>query len=144
MTIVELVLSLAAILGAAILFTNAVEILGDRLNLGAGAVGSVLAAVGTALPETMIPLVAILGALLLGTSSAAAGEIGVGAILGAPFLLATLALFIVGAAALGYKERREAGARSRPTGRPPSPTSYSSSCALSRPQRPASFPCLCC
>src|ERR687898_392499 len=83
--------------------------MGDRLNLGAGAVGSVLAAVGTALPETMIPLVAIFGALLLGTSSAATGEIGIGAILGAPFLLATLALFIVGAAALGYKGRRETG-----------------------------------
>ena len=109
MTIIELVLSLAAILGAAILFTNAVEIMGDRLNLGAGAVGSVLAAVGTALPETMIPLVAIFGALLLGTGSAAAGEIGIGAILGAPFLLATLALFIVGVAALGYKGRRETG-----------------------------------
>jgi len=109
LTIIELILSLAAILGAAILFTNAVEIMGDRLNLGAGAVGSVLAAVGTALPETMIPLVAIFGALLLGTDSAAAGEIGIGAILGAPFLLATLALFIVGAAALGYKGRRETG-----------------------------------
>ena len=109
MTIIELVLSLAAILGAAILFTNAVEIMGDRLNLGAGAVGSVLAAVGTALPETMIPLVAIFGALLLGTGGAAAGEIGIGAILGAPFLLATLALFIVGAAAIGYKGRRETG-----------------------------------
>ena len=108
MTIIELVLSLAAILGAAILFTNAVEIMGDRLNLGAGAVGSVLAAVGTALPETMIPVVAILGSVLLGTG-AAAGEIGIGAILGAPFLLATLAVFIVGAAALGYKGRRETG-----------------------------------
>jgi cation:H+ antiporter len=108
-TIIELILSLAAILGAAILFTNAVEIMGGRLNLGAGAVGSVLAAVGTALPETMIPLVAIIGALLLGSSSAAAGEIGIGAILGAPFLLATLALFIVGAAALGYRARRETG-----------------------------------
>ncbi|HEX5913771.1 MAG TPA: hypothetical protein VFY54_11640, partial [Rubrobacter sp.] len=75
MTIIELVLSLVAILGAAILFTNAVEIMGDRLNLGAGAVGSVLAAVGTALPETMIPVVAILGSVLLGTG-AAAGEIG--------------------------------------------------------------------
>ena len=73
MTIIELILSLAAILGAAILFTNAVEIMGDRLNLGAGAVGSVLAAVGTALPETLIPLVAIFGALILGTNSAAAG-----------------------------------------------------------------------
>jgi cation:H+ antiporter len=109
LTIIELVLSLVAILGAAILFTNAVEIMGDRLNLGAGAVGSVLAAVGTALPETMIPLVAILGSLLLGTGSAAAGEIGIGAILGAPFLLATLALFIVGAAGIGYKGRRETG-----------------------------------
>jgi len=77
LTIIELVLSLAAILGAAILFTNAVEIMGDRLNLGAGAVGSVLAAVGTALPETMIPLDAIFGALLLGSGSAAAGEIGI-------------------------------------------------------------------
>jgi cation:H+ antiporter len=108
-TIIELILSLVAILGAAILFTNAVEIMGDRLNLGAGAVGSVLAAVGTALPETMIPVVAILGALILGTSGAAAGEIGIGAILGAPFLLATLALFIVGTAALGYRGRRETG-----------------------------------
>jgi cation:H+ antiporter len=109
MTIIELVLSLAAILGAAMLFTNAVEILGDRLHLGAGAVGSVLAAVGTALPETMIPIVAIIGAALAGSGAAAASEIGVGAILGAPFLLATLALFIVGAAAIVYKGRRKTG-----------------------------------
>ncbi len=109
MTIIELVFSLTAILGAAILFTNAVEIMGDRLQLGAGAVGSLLAAVGTALPETMIPLVAIVGALLVGSGSAAAGEIGIGAILGAPFLLATLALFIVGVAALGYRRRRQTG-----------------------------------
>ena len=109
MTIIELVLPLVAILGAAILFTNAVEIMGDRLNLGAGAVGSLLAAVGTALPETMIPIVAILGALIVGSGGAAAGEIGIGAILGAPFLLATLALFIVGLAALGYRRRRSTG-----------------------------------
>jgi cation:H+ antiporter len=108
-TILELIISLVAILGAAVLFTNAVEIMGDRLHLGAGAVGSVLAAVGTALPETMIPVVAIVGALLAGSGSAAAGEIGIGAILGAPFLLATLALFIVGVAALGYKCRRGTG-----------------------------------
>ncbi|HEX6710947.1 MAG TPA: hypothetical protein VF068_11515 [Rubrobacter sp.] len=109
MTVIELILSLAAILGAAILFTNAVEIMGDRLNLGAGAVGSVLAAVGTALPETMIPVVAIIGAALAGSGAAAASEIGVGAILGAPFLLATLALFIVGTAAIVYKGRRKTG-----------------------------------
>jgi cation:H+ antiporter len=40
-----------------VLVTNAVEILGGRLKLGQGVVGSVLAAVGTAPPETMIPLV---------------------------------------------------------------------------------------
>ena len=109
MSIIELVLSLAAILGAAVLFTNAVEILGERLNLGAGAVGSILAAVGTALPETMIPIVAILGAVIVGSGGAAAGEIGIGAILGAPFLLATLALFLVGIAGLVYRRRRKTG-----------------------------------
>ena len=107
MTVLEMVLSLGAILAAAILFTNAVEIMGDRLNLGAGAVGSILAAVGTALPETMIPIVAIFGAIILGTGGTAAGEIGIGAILGAPFLLATLALFIVGVAALGVRAAQE-------------------------------------
>jgi hypothetical protein len=82
MIIIELVLSAVAIVVAAALFTNAVEMLGDRLNLGVGAVGSVLAAVGTALPETMIPIVAVAAFLLTGSS--AAGDIGVGAILGAP------------------------------------------------------------
>jgi cation:H+ antiporter len=105
MTVVELVLSAVAIVVAAALFTNAVEILGDRLNLGQGAVGSVLAAVGTALPETMIPLVAIVASIFTGSS--AAGEVGVGAILGAPFLLATLAMFVVGVSALGFRRRRE-------------------------------------
>ena len=110
-TVLQLVLSLAAILGAAVFFTNAVEMLGERMNLGQGAVGSLLAAVGTALPESMIPVVALIGAALAGESAgAAASEIGVGAILGAPFLLATLAMFVVGAAALGFRHRRENGA----------------------------------
>jgi cation:H+ antiporter len=99
--------ALVVILGAAVLFTNAVEILGGRLKLGRGAVGSVLAAVGTALPETMIPIVAILAAVFSGEGEEAAGEIGIGAILGAPFLLATLAMFVTGAAAVAYRRRRE-------------------------------------
>ena len=110
MTTIGLIISLAAILIAAYLFTNAVEILGDRLGLSQGGVGSVLAAVGTALPETMIPIVAILGAVFAGRDPESAGEIGIGAILGAPFMLATLAMFVVGAAILGYRRRREAGA----------------------------------
>ena len=107
--VLEFAGALAAILAAAYLFTNAVEMLGGRLELGQGAVGSVLAAVGTALPETMIPIVAILGAALSGGDAEVAGEIGVGAILGAPFLLATLAMFVVGASAYGYRNRREHG-----------------------------------
>ena len=91
----------------------AVEILGGRLNLGQGAVGSVLAAVGTALPETMIPVVAILAAVFAGRDPETAGEIGIGAILGAPFLLATLAMFVVGASALYFRGRRESGAKIR-------------------------------
>jgi cation:H+ antiporter len=106
-TTIELVLSAAAIVVAAALFTNAIEILGERLNLGEGAVGSVLAAVGTALPETMIPVVAIVASIFTGAS--VAGDIGVGAILGAPFLLATLAMFVVGIAVWSYQRRRESG-----------------------------------
>src|ERR671921_2184533 len=107
--VVELVLSAVAIVVAAAMFTNAVEILGGQLKLGQGAVGSVLAAVGTALPETMIPLVAILAAVFSGEGREVAGEIGIGAILGAPFLLATLAMFVTGAAAVVYRKRREQG-----------------------------------
>jgi cation:H+ antiporter len=104
-TIIELVLSAVAIVVAAALFTNAVEILGDRLDLDQGSIGSVLAAVGTALPETMIPLVAV--ASIIFTGNAAAGEVGVGAILGAPFLLATLAMFVVAVSIQGFRRRRE-------------------------------------
>lgn len=95
MKVLELLLSLAAILVAAALFTNAVEIFGDRLNLGAGAVGSVLADVGTALPETMISIIAIFGAVLAGRDPASAGAIGTGAI------LATLAMLVALFAILG-------------------------------------------
>jgi cation:H+ antiporter len=109
----EFGLALGVILGAAVLFTNAVEILGGRLKLGQGAVGSVLAAAGTALPETTIPVVAILAAAISGEEGEAAGEIGIGAILGAPFLLTTLAMFVTGAAAVAFRKRREHGTEIR-------------------------------
>lgn len=86
-----LLFSLAMILVAAETFTNGIEGLGKRLSLSQAVVGSILAAVGTALPETILPLVAI---FLYGGS--AANEIGIGAILGAPFMLSTLAFFLVG------------------------------------------------
>jgi cation:H+ antiporter len=105
MTIIELVLSAVVIVVAAALFTNAVELLGERLSLDQGSVGSVFAAVGTALPETMIPVVAVVSIIFTGNT--AAGEVGVGAILGAPFLLATLAMFVVAVSIQGFRGRRE-------------------------------------
>jgi cation:H+ antiporter len=105
LTILELALSAIVIVVAAALFTNAVEMLGDRLDLDQGSIGSVLAAVGTALPETMIPVVAVISIIF--TGNAAAGDVGVGAILGAPFLLATLAMFVVGISIQIYRRRRE-------------------------------------
>jgi cation:H+ antiporter len=106
--ILELLIALAVILIAAELFTNGIEWFGHKLNLAEGAVGSVLAAVGTALPETMIPLVAILFAAP-GEEGSAAHEIGVGAILGAPFMLATLAMFVTGLGVILARRRRPTG-----------------------------------
>jgi cation:H+ antiporter len=98
-----LVVSFAVILAGALLFTNAVEWLGHRLGIGEGAVGSVLAAVGTAMPETLIAIVALIGA------AEGADEVAIGAIVGAPFLLATLAMGLVGLFAYLYRRRRDQG-----------------------------------
>ena len=85
------------------MFTNGVEWAGQRLKISEAAVGSLLAAVGTALPETFIPAVA----LLRGRDDAAAhSAVGVGAIIGAPMMLGTLALFVMGAAAIAFRRRR--------------------------------------
>src|SRR2546421_2161 len=61
-----------------------------------------LAALGTATPETLIPVVAILF-----TNSADADEIGVGAILGAPFMLGTLVMLLIGVTAFVFRVRRK-------------------------------------
>ena len=83
----HLLLMLLLILLASELFTNALEHLGERLKISEGVTGSVFAAVATAMPETMVPLLA----LFAGTSHADVNEeIGVGAILGAPLMLSTL------------------------------------------------------
>ena len=98
-TVVVLVFSLAIILLSCEVFTNGIEWLGHRLGLADTATGSILAAVGTAMPETIIPLIAI----FLGTEEQGE-EIGEGAILGAPFMLSTLATFVGGVAIwYGYK-----------------------------------------
>jgi cation:H+ antiporter len=108
-TTLEFVVALVGILLGAAFFTNAIEILGGRLGMRQGAVGSLLAAVGTALPESMIAIVAILEPVLTGGPSEEGALIGIGAILGAPFMLATLAMFVVGVSALVFRRRRDQG-----------------------------------
>ncbi|HJP70477.1 MAG TPA: sodium:calcium antiporter [Candidatus Limnocylindria bacterium] len=109
MDIVLLIVSLGVILVAAELFTNGIEWFGHKLNLAEGAVGSVLAAVATAMPETLIPVIAILGPVLFGGDPEASHAIGVGAILGAPFMLSTLAMFVTGIAIVIFARRGRRG-----------------------------------
>jgi len=92
MDIALIVITLFVILFGAEGFTNALEHLGARLKISEGVTGSIFAAVGTALPETIVPVVAVLGS----TNSAHIGEeVGVGAIIGAPMMLSTLTLFLM-------------------------------------------------
>jgi len=92
----ELAAMLLVILVAAELFTNALEHLGERLKISEGVTGSLFAAVGTALPETLVPLLAIASK----GSASVNQEIGVGAILGAPLMLSTLSAVLMTLAVL--------------------------------------------
>jgi len=97
MVFLELIVMLVVILVAAEVFTNALEHLGEKLKISEGVTGSLFAAVGTAMPETMVPLLAIFA----GTGNAQVGEeIGVGAILGAPLMLSTLSVSLMALAVL--------------------------------------------
>lgn len=98
-----LIVSFAVILAGSELFTKGVEWAGHHLSLSEAAVGSLLAAVGTALPETLIPAVAL---IMSRGVPGAHSEVGVGAIIGAPLMLSTIALFVMGVAALGFRRRR--------------------------------------
>ncbi len=103
-----LIFSLGMILLAAEGFTNGVELVGRRLSFSQAVVGSILAAVGTALPETILPLVAIFA-----HTGSASKDIGVGAILGAPFMLATVGFFLIGISSwvVARRDRRSAEVR---------------------------------
>lgn len=93
LTIVLFLASAAAIYVACEYFVNSVEWCGKHMNLGATAVGSVLAAFGTALPESAVTLTAVVFGHNPGQK-----DIGVGAAMGGPLVLATIAYGIVGLA----------------------------------------------
>ncbi len=93
LTLLLFLLSAGAIYFACEYFVNGVEWFGQKLSLGATATGTILAAFGTALPESAVTFVAV----ILGRTPEQR-DIGVGAALGGPLVLATIAYAVVGVA----------------------------------------------
>lgn len=83
-------------------FVNGVEWVGRVLAVGEKATGTVLAAFGTALPESVVTFVAVVFG-----AGAAQKALGVGAALGGPLVLSTLAYAVVGAMLLIGRRRLE-------------------------------------
>ncbi len=106
MDVLLLVGALLLIVLASELFTNAIEWAGNLLRLSTGATGSLLAALGTALPETVVVVVA-----LIGGGSGSQG-VAIGAVLGSSFLLLTLGAGITGFAVLARRRSRHLVAES--------------------------------
>ena len=90
-TVLLLIASAVAIYLACEWFVNAVEWLGARMNVGTVAVGTVLAAIGTALPESVVTFVAVVFG-----DSPERKQIGVGAAMGGPLVFSTLAYATIG------------------------------------------------
>jgi cation:H+ antiporter len=102
--LILLALSFGIILLGSEFFTNGVEWAGERFGLAEAAVGSLLAAVGTALPETFIPAIAL---FMSRGHPGPHSAVGVGAIVGAPLMLSTVALLVMGVATLVFRGRRK-------------------------------------
>lgn len=77
------------------LFTNAVERFGENFSVSNNALGNLFAAIGTALPETALPIVAVLGAYVSGNNVEIGCEICKGSVLGSMFFLSTIGFFII-------------------------------------------------
>ena len=104
----RMVVTLLLFLGSAVLiylscefFVNGVEWLGYHLKLAESATGTILAAFGTALPESVVTFVAV----TFGATDAER-EIGIGAALGGPLALSTLAYAVVGLTLMGSARLR--------------------------------------
>ena len=100
LTVVLFAGSAAAIYFACEFFVNGVEWLGRKLGVGETATGTILAAFGTALPESAVTFVAV----VFGRDSAQK-DIGVGAALGGPMVLATISYAVVGFSMLWNHQR---------------------------------------
>ena len=94
---------LLGIILACVLFTNAIESLGSKLKLSNSATGGILAVIGTTLPETIVPIIAILSSFLL--NKPAGLNIAQGAIIGSPFMLSVFAMSLLGICLIFLKRK---------------------------------------
>ncbi|EGW40802.1 sodium:calcium antiporter [Desulfosporosinus sp. OT] len=104
LTFVTLIISAILIYLSCELFVNGIEWVGLRYNISKNAVGTILAAFGTALPESVVTFIAV----VFGTN-ANQKDIGVGAALGGPLVLSTLAYAIVGLGIIFFRKKRVHG-----------------------------------
>jgi cation:H+ antiporter len=102
LTLALLLVSAIVIYLACEFFVNGIEWVGHRFGVSRTAVGTVLAAFGTALPESVVTLVAVVFG-----KTPDAKDIGVGAALGGPLALSTLAYAVVGAIFLMDRARQQ-------------------------------------
>lgn len=98
LTVLILLASAAVIYLSSEYFVNGIEWVGLRFGVSRNAVGTVLAAFGTALPESVVTFVAVVTG-----HSAAEKQIGVGAAIGGPLVLSTVAYSVVGLSYLAFQ-----------------------------------------
>jgi len=89
-------------------FVNGVEWVGRKLAVGQKATGTILAAFGTALPESVVTFVAVTF-----PHSAMDKDVGVGAAMGGPLVLGTIAYAVVGVTLWICKRELPAGEEGR-------------------------------
>jgi cation:H+ antiporter len=103
-TFLALAIAVLVIYYSCELFINGIEWAGQKFNVSESAVGTILAAFGTALPESVVTFVAV--AI---NSSTEQKDIGVGAALGGPLVLGTIAYAVVGVCLLLFRNKRKIG-----------------------------------
>jgi len=104
-TCITLLLAIIVIYYSCELFVNGIEWIGLKFNIAQSAIGTVLAAFGTALPESVVTFVAV---AFNGTSEQK--DIGVGAAMGGPLVLGTIAYAVAGLCIIIFRKKRELGA----------------------------------
>jgi cation:H+ antiporter len=104
-TLLELFGSMIIVLFAAVIFVNAVEYIGYKLNLGHSFVGAIIAPLFTSIPELTVFLVAVFA-----VGQTAGQEVGIGTLFGQPFMASSLSYGLVGlAAVVGFFTGRRKG-----------------------------------